>query len=503
MSELFNNIIKAYLKLRYRRISRFMEHPEEVQRSILDQILHLNKHTQYGREVGLGSIQHYSDYKSKIPLQEYNSISPLIKRMMNGEKNLLSPGKTQWFSKSSGTSEDKSKFIPVSKKYLINNHVQSSWDAVTLLYQSNPNLKIFAEKNLIMGGTVKSYEAYPSTMYGDISGIMIHNMPSVGRPFYTPDFETALLENWDEKIDQMVKQCSQQDVVMFGGVPTWVIVLFEAMLDHTGKNNILEIWPNVSTYIHGGVNIEPYKNQIKQYIPSDQLQFMEAYNASEGYFALQDKPEAEGMMLLLDNSIFYEFIPLEEIKTAEPNAYMIHEVELNKTYAIVISNTSGLYRYIVGDTVEFTSLKPHRIKIVGRIKHFINVFGEEVMVSNTDKALSQACAAFNVEIKDYTVAPRFLTKTQKGGHEWAIEFIEAPKDLEAFSNYLDQSLQAINSDYEAKRFKDMALSNLSIHVLKKGTFERWMRKKEKFGGQSKIPRLSNKRSFLEEIVSLS
>ncbi len=480
-----------------------MGNPKQVQLSLLQNILNIGKQSEYGKIYNLGSIRSYEQYKHQCPLQDYNQISPFIKRMMMGEKNVLSPGRTQWFSKSSGTSQDKSKFIPVSKKYLISNHVQSSWDAVTLLYQSNPNMKIFAEKNLIMGGTVKQYEAHSSTMYGDISGIMIHNMPSVGRPFYTPDFETALLENWDEKIDKMVKQCSQQDVVMFGGVPTWVMVLFEAMLDHTGKSNILEIWPNVSTYIHGGVNIEPYKNQIKQYIPSESLQFMEAYNASEGYFALQDTPDADGMMLLLDNSVFYEFIRLEEIGNEKPKAYMIDEVELHRTYAMVISNTSGLYRYILGDTVTFTSSKPHRIKIVGRINHFINVFGEEVMVSNTDKAISKACAKFCVEIKDYTVAPIFITKNQKGGHEWAIEFVQEPANIQAFESYLDQVLQSINSDYEAKRYKNMALENLRINVLKKGTFERYLRTKNKFGGQSKIPRLSNQRGLLEEIVSLS
>ncbi len=501
MSDLFNNIIKTYLRLRYRRIDRFKSFPILAQLDVLDDILNHCRNTEFGNTWKFDSIRSYNEFKQRMPLFEYNDIAPFVKRMMMGERNVLAPGKIQWFAKSSGTSSDKSKFIPVTKRYLYNGHIKSSWDSATLLYHQDPNLKIFAEKNLIMGGTVQSYDAHPSTMYGDISGIIIHNMPSVGRPFYTPDFETALLANWDEKIDRMVKQASEQDVVMFGGVPTWVIVLFEALLDHTGKSSITDIWPNVNTYVHGGVSMEPYKNQIRRYIPKEDFRLVEAYNASEGYFALQDDSKDEGMLLLLDNSVFYEFIPLEALDDAGQNAVMIDGVEEGKTYALVISNPSGLVRYLIGDTIQFTSLDPFRIKVVGRTQHYINVFGEEVMVTNTDQALAMACHKFGVEVRDYTVAPIFLTAPGKGGHEWAIEFVSPPDDILAFETYLDQSMQEVNSDYEAKRYKGMALDKLKINIVPKDGFNDWLRQKGKIGGQSKIPRLSNKRDFLEQIVS--
>ncbi len=502
MSEVFNMIIKQYLNLRFRRIEKFISYPQITQDKIFQEILSLAKKCQFGRKFGLADIKDSDSFKKRVPLHHYDEYASDIKKMMLGEKDILYPGKIKWFSKSSGTSSDKSKFIPVSKNYLLDCHMKSSWDVVTILYHHNPTIKVFAGKNLIMGGSLETYKPNHDTRFGDISGIMVENMPAVGRPFYSPDFETALLPNWDEKIERMTKICSQQDIIMFGGVPTWVIVLFESILEYTGKSTISEVWPNVSAYIHGGVNFLPYKEQLKKYIPKDDFNFLEVYNASEGYFAIQDELDRDDMLLLLDNGIYYEFIPFDEIDDPFPSSFSINEVTLNTIYSMVISNTSGLYRYIIGDTITFTSIHPYRIKIVGRNKQCINVFGEELMVSNTDEALSLTAKKFNVSIVDYTVAPIFLTSTNKGGHEWIIEFKNPQIDKEKFALALDSALQNINSDYEAKRFKGMALENLKLNIAPKGTFEKWMRNKNKFGGQHKVPRLSSNRKNVENILAL-
>ena len=406
-----------------------------------------------------------------------------------------------WYAKSSGTTSSKSKFIPVPKENLRRNHIKGSWDAVTLMYHERKDSKIFERKNLVMGGSLTNYENNPMTTYGDISAIMLYNMPIVGRPFYTPDFQTALLPNWDEKIAKMVKICGQEDVNMFGGVPTWTIVLFRKILESTGKDNMLEVWPDVKAYIHGGVGFEPYREQFKQFIPSDDFCYMEVYNASEGYFAIQNDFMSDDMLLLLDNGVFYEFLPMTEYGKKDAKTLSLQDVELDVNYAMVISTNAGLWRYIIGDTVKFTSLSPFKIKITGRTKHYINAFGEEVMVRNTDKALALATKAFDVKAIDYTVAPVYFAEGSQGRHQWLIEFENPPADLEAFSIRLDRELQAANSDYEAKRYKSMALENLTVDILPRQSFYKWMAMRGKLGGQNKVPRLSNNRKYVDEILS--
>lgn len=503
MRQIFNKMVSLYLDRRYRQIEYFMKNPLETQERVFKEILAEGQSTEYGQNHSFDSIKNLEQFAAKIPLTDYEDLKGFINRMMKGEKSILWPGQIKWYSKSSGTTSDKSKFIPVSKNNLRFGHIKSSWDVVTLLYHNNPECKVFAEKNLVMGGSVSTFEPYPATKYGDISAVMLENMPAIGRPFYTPDFETAVLPNWDEKIERMVKICSNESVTMFGGVPTWTIVLFRKILEYTGKNNILEVWPEVQTYVHGGVAFGPYREQFKQFLPSDDFNYIEVYNASEGYFAIQNEADDEGMLLLLDNGIYYEFIPMKEYDNPQGKTKHLGEVKLGVNYALVITTNAGLWRYQPGDTIMFTSLDPFKIKITGRTNHFINVFGEEVMVSNTDKALTMTCSELNAQVADYTVAPVFMEGEKgKGGHEWAIEFVKPPEQIELFAELLDKNLQKVNSDYEGKRYKNMALLCLKVNVLNSGTFHKWLNAKGKVGGQNKVPRLSNKRNYLEQLLNI-
>jgi hypothetical protein len=333
---------------------------------------------------------------------------------------------------------------------------------------------------------------------------MIRTIPFIGRFFYTPNHEIALIDNWEEKIQKITDYCSREDVTMFGGVPTWNIVLFNKILDTTGKENILQIWPNLKCYLHGGVNFEPYKNTFESYIPQEEFLYLEAYNASEGYFAIQDTPKNNGMRLLADNGIFYEFIDTDDIEKSNANELTctLSDVELNKNYAIILSACNGLWRYYVGDTVEFTSLTPPRLKVTGRIEQYINAFGEEVMIGNTDLALTKTLLQLGLQIKDYTVAPYFITNTSKGYHEWLIEFASEPQDINLFEQILDDNLRAVNSDYDAKRIKSLALNRLKVNVAPSGLFNEWLRQKNKLGGQHKVPRLCNNRKYIDEIMKL-
>jgi hypothetical protein len=479
-----------------------MEHPHETQLRTFNYLVGKAANSEWGKKYNYHNINSPEQYRKIVPLNEYEDLEPYIKRMMNGSYNILWPGFVNWYAKSSGTTSSKSKFIPVPKENLRGCHIKGSWDVVTLLYKGRSDARIFQKKNLVMSGSLSNYEHNHMTTYGDISAIMLYNMPIIGRPFYTPDFRTALLPNWDEKIEKMVQICSKEQVTMFGGVPSWTIVLFRKILEATGKNNILEVWPDVQAYVHGGVGFEPYRAQFKSFIPSDEFTYQEVYNASEGYFGIQDDLQSNDLLLLLDNSIYYEFLPMSEFGQDNPRTIGLEEVERDVNYAMVISTNAGLWRYMTGDTVKFTSVFPYKIKITGRTKHFINVFGEEVMVSNTDKALAKTCRAFKVQTLDYTVAPIFFEEGKKGGHEWLIEFVAPPKNLDQFAEQLDMNLQEVNSDYEAKRYKSMALENLKVNSLPRNTFYKWMEKRGKLGGQNKVPRLSNSRKYVDEILEL-
>lgn len=459
------------------------------------------KKTAYGKQYEAMNIHDEITFKKYLPLTEYEDLYPYIQAMMEGETDVLWPGKTMWFAKSSGTTNDRSKFIPITDDNLHENHVASGWDAMTILYNNRSDARIFEGKNLIMGGSLNPGQN--GIMTGDVSAILLDRMPAVGRPFYTPDFQVALMADWEKKIELMARQSINEDVVMFGGVPTWTIVLFHKILEITGKENICEVWPNVRTYFHGGVGFDPYVKQFKDFLPREDFEYYEVYNASEGYFAVQDRLNEKGMLLLLDNAIYYEFIPAEQAHNENPDVLSLKDVEEGKDYVIVISTTSGLWRYKPGDLVRFVTLNPYRIMVSGRSKHFINVFGEEVMVHNTDEALKKTLDECGGEVSDYIVAPIFMNDHGQGGHEWLIEFKQLPENLILFTQVLDNQLRAVNSDYDAKRTKDIALQPLRIVVAAEGLFNQWLKNKGRLGGQSKIPRLNNDRKIFESIAELN
>ncbi|MCO6464554.1 MAG: GH3 auxin-responsive promoter family protein [Saprospiraceae bacterium] len=497
----FNTLIKGYLKYRNSRIQAMSSTPAQLQKDVFETLLSKLKQTQYGEDFGAKGVRSIADYKKRLPLTQYEALYPYVQKMMEGQEDQLYPGKVLWYAKSSGTTNDKSKFIPITDDVLFENHVAGSWDAMSILYKNRPDTKVFDGKNLIMGGSLTQWS--DNVIVGDVSAILLNRMPMVGRPFYTPDFETALMADWEEKIERMAQITSNERVVMFGGVPTWTLVLFKRILEITGKNHMREVWPEVKTYLHGGVGFEPYVNQFKQFLPGDDFDYYEVYNASEGYFAVQDRLGEKGMLLLLDNGIYYEFIPIEQMNDPNPDVLDITDVEVGKDYCIVISTLSGLWRYMPGDVVRFVSTMPYRIMVSGRTKHYINVFGEEVMVHNTDKAIRMACEILDAEVSDYMVAPVFMKDGDKGGHEWWVEFSKAPDNVNDFSKVLDESLRSVNSDYDAKRYKDLALVQLKLNVLPCGTFSNWLKHKGKLGGQSKIPRLSNDRTTAEQIVAFA
>ncbi len=478
-----------------------MEHPAQVQQMVRDDLIEQAAHTTWGRTHGYGSIQSYQDFTQRVPLQTYEDLFPFIQRMMLGEANVLWPGVTTHFAKSSGTTNDKSKFIPVSKVNFDDCHIQGSWDSVVLFYQLLQNATIFLYKNLILPGSLTYYEEYPNAKIGDISALMIDNMPALGRAFYEPSMEVALTPSWEEKIEKTAQLLAQRDDVgMFGGVPTWNLILFRRILEISGKDHLLELWPNLQGYFHGGVGFAPYRKQFEALIPSQSFNYLEIYNASEGFFAVQNDFQQQDMLLLLDNGIFYEFMPLSEYGSSNPIVLPIEDVELGQDYAMIISTNAGLWRYHLGDTVRFTSIRPYKIIISGRTKQYINVFGEELMVHNAEQALSATCQEFHASIAEYTVGPRFFTSKEKGGHHWVIEFEQRPNDIEAFAEKLDLNLQKINTDYEAKRFKGMALERLALTEVPKNTFFQWMKSRDKIGNQNKVPRLSNSREFVDAIL---
>ncbi len=504
MRKMINQLFRLYYKQRYRTIEHYMRHPHDVQQALLTQLIEATRHTVWGRKYDHRSIKNLSTFMDRIPIGQYEDVQPYIKRMMLGEKDVLWSGQVRWFAKSSGTTDGKSKYIPVtsqSRKYC---HIRGTWDTMTLFYRHRSDARQFECKSIVMGGTIEKYAPYPKTMIGDVSAIMISHMPFVGRPFYIPDFKTALLPDWEEKLERLAKIAAETpNVVMIGGVPTWTVVLLRRILELTGKNNMLEVWPEAQLYVHGGVSFVPYREQFRNFFPSDDFTYQETYNASEGFFAVRDDFSSNDMLLLLDNGIYYEFLPVEEWYKENPKAIPLSEVEVGVNYAMVISTNAGLWRYVPGDTVMFTSTYPYKIQITGRTKQFVNAFGEEVMVDNTDKALAKTCFATQATVVDYTVAPIYFQQEDRGRHEWLIEFEHPPVDLGRFTQLLDQNLQAINSDYEAKRYKNIALARLKLTVLPNGTFKEWLRAKGKLGGQHKVPRLANDRKYIDEILSFT
>ncbi len=500
--KLVNSAVSLYFKSRYHRIERMINQPFETQELIFKTLIETAKDTEWGQKYGYHSIQKELTFQERVPVGDYESHKPYINKMMHGMSDILCQGQVKWFSKSSGTTSDKSKYLPVSDSALKQNHMRGARDTLTMYHINYPNPNIFDGDSIVLGGSLDKFKPFPKTKFGDVSAIMVSNMPSFFRLFYTPSHDVALLTEWEKKLDLAAQQALSRNITNMGGVPTWNLVLFRRILELSGKKNILEVWPNFELYIHGGVNFEPYRAQFKELLPSDNVKYQEVYNASEGYFAAQMRPEDDDMLLFLDNGIYYEFVPMDDWGEGNMAAAVpLEGVELGVNYAILITTNAGLWRYQCGDTVKFTSKHPHKIKITGRTKHFINAFGEEVMVANTDKAIAMTTETMNCTVEEYTAAPVYIAGLEgRGGHEWIIEFGIAPKDVEAFADLLDKNLQTINSDYEAKRFKSLALNRLKINVAPKDTFLDWMRSRGKFGGQHKVPRLSNNRKYVEEIL---
>lgn len=499
---IINSIISWFLKKRKHQIDLFIKYPIDVQNEVLSQLITKAKDTEYGKAYDFQSIKTYKDFNEKVPIVKYESLEPYISRARKNEENILWPGKIKWFAKSSGTTNAKSKFIPVSQEAIEDCHFKAGKDMLCLYINNNHNAQLFVGKSLRLGGSSSIYEDN-DTYFGDLSAIIIENLPLWADLGSAPKQSTALLGEWESKLDKIIDETLDENITSLIGVPSWMMVLINKVLERTGKSNILEVWPNLEVYFHGGVNFDPYREQYKKLIPNSSFQYYENYNASEGFFAIQDKNESEGMLLMLDYGVYYEFIPMSDFDEENSVAIPLKEVELNKNYAIVISTNSGLFRYLIGDTVKFTSLSPYRINVTGRTKHFINAFGEELIIENTEKALERTCKAHEIEIKDYSVAPYFSLDKQAGSHEWMIEFRSEPRDFDTFSSDLDLELQALNSDYEAKRFKNITLNPPIIHVARKNLFYDWLKKNDKLGGQHKVPRLWNNNEFMTELIEMN
>lgn len=499
---IINSVATWFLKKRIHQIELFLKYPNEVQEELLLNLIRTAEHTVIGRQYDFSSIKSYREFIDRVPVSTYEDLEPLIERTRTGEQNVFWNTPIKWFAKSSGTTNAKSKFIPVSNESLQNCHYNASKDLLSLYLNNNEESQLFTGKSLRLGGSKQLYEDN-NTFFGDLSAILIDNMPIWAEFSSTPSNKVSLMSEWETKIPAIINETIHENVTSFAGVPSWMLVLMNKTLEATGKGNLLEIWPNLEVYFHGGVSFEPYRDQYKKILPSSGFQYYEIYNASEGFFAIQDLNNSSDLLLMLDYGIFYEFIPMDTFGTPDQKIIRLSEVELNKNYAIVITTNAGLWRYMIGDTVRFTSLNPYRIRVSGRTKHHINVFGEELIVENTDKAIAKACKMTNSEVIDYTVAPVFMEGKEKGAHEWMIEFKNPPENVADFRQILDDTLQSLNSDYEAKRHNNMTLNPLILNVARTNLFYDWLKEQDKLGGQHKIPRLSNQRNYLEELLEMN
>ncbi|MBD0723988.1 hypothetical protein B6A10_02220 [Flavobacterium sp. L1I52] len=500
-TQLINSFASWVLKQRIHQIELFLKYPNEVQEELLMNLIAAAKNTELGKKYDYASIKSYATFAERIPIATYEELQPYIERTRQGEQNIFWESPIKWFAKSSGTTNAKSKFIPVSYEALEDCHYKGSKDLLCMYLNNNENSELFTGKSLRLGGSSQIYEDNNS-FFGDLSAILIENMPIWAEFSSTPSNKISLMSEWESKMAAIINETKRENVTSFAGVPSWMLVLMNKMLEETGKGNLFEIWPNLEVYFHGGVSFNPYREQYQNLLPKKEFKYYEIYNASEGFFAIQDLNNSSDLLLMLDYGIFYEFISMDTFGTPNQKVIRLADVELNKNYAVVITTNSGLFRYLVGDTVRFTSLKPFRIRVSGRTKHHINVFGEELMVENTDMALAKACSLTQSEIKDYTVAPVFMQGKEKGAHEWMIEFKKKPADIAVFQKALDETLQTLNSDYEAKRYNNMTLNPLVINVARENLFYDWLKDNNKLGGQHKIPRLSNQRDYLEQLKSM-
>jgi hypothetical protein len=493
------------MKKRIHQIELFMKYPHDVQGELFLRLIDEAQLTRFGTQYGFRDIGTYEKFRERVPIHSYEKLFPYIEKQMRGEENILWPSEIRWFSKSSGTTGHRSKFIPVSSEALEECHFKGGKDLISIYVNNFPDTKLFDGKGLAVGGShqINEYDSSASSFYGDVSAVIMQNLPPWAEFIRTPSLETALMGNWEEKIEKMAQETSIVNVTNIAGVPTWTILLIQRIVELQNKKNILEVWPNLEVFFHGAVAFKPYRNLFESLIPKSTMRYCETYNASEGFFGIQDQPDSEDLLLMLDYGIFYEFIPVEELDKEFPKAIPLGEVEVGKNYAMIISTNAGLWRYNIGDTIKFTSTTPYRIRISGRTKHFINAFGEEVIIENAEAAIAIACQTTRSIIDNFTAAPVYLEKGKRGGHEWVIEFKTRPDDLEVFIKVLDESLRKINSDYDAKRQRDLALVAPVVHSVKQGTFYQWMKSRGKLGGQNKVPRLFNTREYVEEILKIA
>lgn len=500
--DILTNTISLLFRPRQKEIARFAQDTDTIQRKQLFMLLSAARNTEWGLKYDYKSIRGYTEFCQRVPLQIYDDIKPYVTRMINGEKNILWPSVVKWYAKSSGTTNDKSKFLPVTHEILHGCHYKGGFDTVALYLQNNPESRFFAGKGLILGGSHSPSPLNHNAHCGDLSAVMLQNLNPLVNLIRVPSKRIILMDEWESKIKTIVDSTWNKNVNSLSGVPSWMLVLIKSVLKKTGKEFLTDVWPNMEVFFHGGISFEPYRDQYKALIPSGKMHYMETYNASEGFFGIQNDPADQSLLLMPDYGVFFEFIPTSDIESEHPLILPLEAVETGKNYAMVITTAGGLWRYQIGDTVRFTSLFPHKFVISGRTKHYINAFGEELMVDNADKAISMVSRQTEAKVKEYTAAPFFILDKAKGRHQWFIEFEKMPPSIEEYSSLLDKTLQSLNSDYEAKRYKDISLQPLEIITAHGGTFYEWLKQKGKLGGQHKIPRLSNDRTHIEELLAI-
>ena len=480
----------------------FIRYPLQVQEETLNKLLSEARFTEFGWKYGFKDIRNSRQFKERVPIQSYEALKPYIDRQLQGENDLLWPGEVKWFAKSSGTTSSKSKFIPVTSESLEDCHFNGGKDMLSIYCHNNPDTQLFTGKGLSVGGSNSINRFNQGSYYGDLSAVLMQNLPLWAEYHRTPDLDIALMDEWEQKIQRIVEQTKEIDVTSMTGVPSWTMVLCKHLLAETGKGSLLDVWPNLEVFFHGGVSFQPYKDAFQDLVGDSGIQYLETYNASEGFFGIQDRSDSNEMLLMLDYGIYYEFVPVEEVGSENPNVVTLQDVQVGKNYAMVISTNGGLWRYLIGDTVKFTSTDPFRILITGRVKSFINAFGEELIVQNAELAMRKTCEATGARVADYTAAPKFFQGSEKGLHQWLVEFSSYPQSNQEFSEVLDKELMKLNSDYEAKRHGDLLLQAPEIIVAPQGTFNEWLASQGKLGGQHKVPRLSNNRDLLESLLPI-
>ena len=501
--DIITRSIAPFFRPRGNRIARYTEESGQIQQDQLRALLKAAEQTEWGEKYDLKSISNAERFAERIPLQKYDDLKPYIERMINGEQNILWPGKVNWYAKSSGTTHDKSKFIPVTSTILHACHYRGAFDTVAIYLRNRPDSRFFSHKGLILGGSHSPSPLNKNAHCGDLSAVLLQNTNPLVNLIRVPSKKIILMDEWESKIQAIVENTYKARVNNLSGVPSWMLVLIKAVLKKTGRESLTEVWPDLEVFFHGGISFEPYREQYKTLIPSDKMHYMETYNASEGFFGLQDDPADPSLLLMLDYGIYYEFIPLNEVDQESPTILPLEAVETGKNYAMVITTAGGLWRYLIGDTVRFTSLHPFKFVITGRTKNYINAFGEELMVDNADQAIAAVCHATGAKVKEYSAGPRFILDKAEGYHEWVIEFEKMPSSVDDFAALLDKKLQELNSDYEAKRYKNISLQPLVVRSVAPGTFYAWLKQKGKLGGQHKIPRLNNNATLIDELLAIT